>query len=70
MAINRVSFTAQSLTENSDITLELLQVRPVSGEYMETPVTPDRLVGYFNSLAGGVELYLSDSTGHRYVRVR
>jgi len=70
MAINRNSFTAQPLTENSDITLELLQVRPDVNAYLDTPVTPSKMVGYFNNLVGGVELYLTDATGRRYIRVR
>ena len=70
MAINRNSFTAQPLTENSDITLELLQTRPDVDAYLETPVTPNKMVGYFNNLVGGVELYLTDATGHRYIGVR
>ena len=70
MAINRNSFTAQSLTENSDITLELLQVRPDINAYLDNPVTPNKMVGYFNNLVGGVELYITDPTGRRYIRVR
>lgn len=70
MPINRVSFTTQALTENTDITLEILQVRPVEGVYLSTPVTPNKMFGYFNNLVGGVELYISDSTGYRYMKVR
>ena len=70
MAINRNSFTAQSLTENSDITLELLQVRPDVNAYYETAFAPNKMVGYFNNLVGGVELYITDATGRRYIRIR
>ena len=70
MAINRVSLTAESLTTNTDITLELLVTRPEENVYMDTPVTPNRLVGFYNAQTGTVELYLSDNTGYRYLRVR
>ena len=70
MAINRTSITAQPLLENTDITLEILQVRPNENEYLEPAITPNKMFGYFNSLAQGVELWISDSLGRRYIRVR
>ena len=70
MGINRVSFSSQSLTENSDITLEIVQVRPDVEAYLDTPVAPNKMVGFYNNLVGGVELYITDATGHRYTRVR
>ena len=69
MAINRTSLTTESLKDNTDITLELLQVRPDTNAYLDEPVQPNKMVGYFNNLAGGVELYITDSTGRRYIRV-
>jgi len=70
MAINRTSLTTQSLTDNTDITLELLQVRPDPNAYLNTPVAPNKMVGFVNAAAGGVELFITDATGHRYIRVR
>ena len=70
MAINRVSFSAESIKENTDITIELLEARPVDGEFLDTPVTPNRMVGFYNSVANQVELFISDPSGYRYLKVR
>lgn len=70
MAINRTSITTKNVTETTEITLELVTTRPVDGATFTTPVTPNRLVGYFNNAIGGVELYIADATGYRYIRVR
>lgn len=69
MAINRVQITSEAIAENTDITLELLQVRPDTSAYLDTPVKPNKMVGYFNNLSGGVELYITDPTGRRYIKV-
>ena len=50
MAINRTSLTTESLADNTDITLELLQVRPDTNAYLDVPVQPNKMVGYFNNL--------------------
>lgn len=68
MAINRVSFSAQSIEDNTEITLELLASPPDTTAYLETPVAANRLYGYYNSL-GFVELYITDTTGRRYIKV-
>jgi len=70
MGINTTSLSATPLTGNTDITLELLQVRPDTAAYYDPPVTPNKMVGYFNNLVGGVELYITDAQGRRYIRVR
>ena len=69
MAINRVSFSAEALTSNTDITLELLPDRPDVNAYLATPVTPNRMVGFL-SPQGYVELFITDSEGRRYVKVK
>lgn len=69
MAINRVSFSSESIKENYDITLELLTTRPVEGEYLTTAVTPNRMVGYYNNSLDKVELFITDATGYRYIKV-
>lgn len=69
MAINRVSFTSESVKTNTDVTIELLVTRPVEGEYLVTAVAPNRMVGYYNNAINKVELFISDPTGHRYIKV-
>lgn len=69
MAINRVSFTDQSIEDNPDITLLLLTTRPDVNEYLDPPVTPNRMRGYYNGATGNVELYITDALGRRYIKV-
>ena len=69
MGISKVSFSPESLTSNTSITLELLPVRPDPGAYMDPPVTPDRMVGFF-SPQGYIELFISSSDGRKYIRVQ
>ena len=69
MAINRSSLSSQSLKQNTDVTLELLVTRPVENVYLDTPVTPNRMVGYYNYSLNRVELFVTDATGYRYIKV-
>lgn len=68
MAINPSQFTAQPITQNYDATIKLLAQRPVAGAYNDTADTPNILVGYYDGLSDTVELYVVDSSGHRYLR--
>jgi len=70
MTINKVSLTTQSIKENTDVTIEILQARPVSGQYLDIPVRPNTLYGFYSHAANYVELYLSSSNGRRYLRIR
>jgi len=69
MAINRTSITAQSIKENTDLTVQLLALPPSTTQYLETPVEPNTLVGFYNDVLDAVELYVTDATGRRYIRV-
>jgi len=69
MAINRTSLSAQSIRENTDLTIEFLLTPPVSGQYLEAPVTPNVLYGFYNDVLDVVQLYVSDTTGYRLIRV-
>lgn len=69
MAINPALFDSQPISENTDVTIELLTVRPDPGAYMATAVKPNRLVGYYDSFTDSVELYISDNSGHRYMKI-
>ena len=69
MTINRTSLTSESVLTNTDITLPLLQTQPDVNEYLAVPVDPNRMVGYYNGI-GVVELYITDATGRRYIKVK
>lgn len=71
MAINRSSISAQSLAENTDITIRMLATEPDTTEFLSdaNAVTPNVLVGYYNENTDFVQLYVVDETGRRYIRV-
>lgn len=70
MAINPSSIASASITQdNFDIPIEILGFRPALGQYYATATTPNKLVGYYDSINDVVELYLTDNTGRRYLRV-
>lgn len=70
MAINRNSFTTQSIHDNIDITISMLPALPDTTKYLDTPVTPNIMVGYYNDITDTVQLYVTDATGRRYVKVQ
>ena len=69
MAINRTQITAQSIKENTSITVNLLQAPPDPNAYLTTPVEPNTLVGFYSDMTDTVQLYVTDSTGYRYIPV-
>ena len=69
MAINPSQLGATPITNNQDVTIEMLQARPSAGAYQSTPDTPNKLVGYYDNFADHVELYIVDNTGYRYLRI-
>lgn len=70
MAINRSSFSSQSINENTDLTIQILRTEPDTSVYLSTAITPNIMVGYYNSAADTVQLYVTDSTGRRYIKVQ
>lgn len=74
MAINRSSITTQSITENNDIAINLLALPPDTGSleglYLDPPVTPNILHGFYNVATGTVQLFVTDAQGRRYLPVR
>jgi len=70
MAINRVSFTAQSILDSTSLAIEMLQDQPDTQKYLDTQVTPNVIVGFYNDITDTVELYMTDNTGFRYIKVQ
>ena len=69
MAINRSSISAKSIREDTDLTIVLLQAPPNTQQYLDVPVAPNVLVGFYNDVTDVVQLYVTDATGRRYIRV-
>lgn len=69
MPINRVSFTAQSIKEDFDATIEIRTTQPRHNQFLDPPETPNKLVGYFNGATGYVELYVVDPSGQKMLKI-
>jgi len=69
MAINRVSLTAQSI-QDTDLSIKMLGELPDTTKYLDTPVTPNIMVGYYNAITDTVQLYVTDQAGRRYIKVQ
>lgn len=70
MAINRITLASESIASNTDMRIRMLSSRPSGSTPLATQVTPNTLAGYYDSSTDSVELYLSDPTGYKYVRVQ
>ena len=70
MAINRTSITADDIRQNYDVAIKMLATQPSTTEILETPVSPNVLVGYYNAVLNVVELYVTSSNGYNYIRVK
>lgn len=69
MAINRTQISAQSIKENTEITVNFLLTLPDPNVYLDTPVEPNTLVGFYNDMTDTVQLFVTDATGRRYIPV-
>ena len=69
MAINRTSITAQDITQDPSFSIKLAATRPDTTAYLATPVEPNVLIGFYDSTLNVVQLYVTDPTGRRYIKV-
>jgi hypothetical protein len=69
MAINRSFVGTQDISTVTNDTIELVGTRPDTSTLLSTPDTPNRLVGYYDSALQGVELYVIDQSGLRWMRI-
>ena len=70
MAINRTSITADDIRQNYDVAIQILADRPSTTERLDSPVSPNMLVGYYNDVLNVVELYITSASGFNYIRVK
>ena len=73
MAINRSSISSQSITQNNDVAINMSAIpidQSASEIYLDPPVTPNILHGFYNAATGTVQLFVTDSQGRRYVPIR
>jgi len=69
MTINRTSIAAEPITENTKVGIKLLLTRPSVTDSLVTPIDPNVMFGYYDPTRGVVELYMSDPSGYRYLKV-
>ena len=69
MTINRAFVSSQDISTVTNATIEILDVRPDTSTVLTVPETPNRLVGYYDSTLQGVELYVVDRSGLRWIRI-
>lgn len=69
MAINRPVITATPISQNTQITIEMLLARPELGTNLDVAVSPNTLYGWYNATVDKVELYISDINGLRWLRI-
>ena len=69
MAINRTFISAQDITQDPSFSIKLAATRPDTTVYLDTPVEPNVMIGFYDSTLNVVQLYVTDPTGRRYIKV-
>lgn len=69
MGINRTSISSVEIRDNTDTAIRVTNTKPDTGEYLDTPVQPNMLIGYYNTSTNLVELYVTSRNGYRYYKV-
>lgn len=65
MTINPVSMTSQSITEDTNVVLDVRYTEPPVGIDLNPPETPNKLIAYYDGNFDVVRLYIVDSAGLR-----
>jgi hypothetical protein len=69
MAINPSGIKSVEVAQDTNVCIELLSTRPVEGATFSPAKQPGLLVGFYNGALDGVEIFVVDYTGTRYVRM-
>ena len=70
MAINPINLASLNVLESdTDVVIEMLNNKPISTRYYDIATTPNKLCGYYNPETEKVELFVTDYTGRRYLKV-
>lgn len=69
MGINRSVINAQPISSNYDVAIRMVVDRPDVTAVLAQPVDPNIMVGFYNNALGVVELFVTDPSGLRYVKV-
>ena len=69
MAINRSVISAQPISTNYDVAIRMVVDRPDVNAVLAQPTDPNIMVGFYNNALNVVELFVTDPSGLRYVKV-
>lgn len=70
MAINPSAIATQSVADPATpVVLEMVPIQPSTSGIINPSRPPGQLVGFFNGSTNGVELYVVNSAGLRWLRV-
>ena len=61
MAINRTQIAAQPLTQDTNVVIEIVYVEPTNP--LSTPMTPNKVFGFYDSALDSVRLYVVSDSG-------
>jgi hypothetical protein len=70
MAINPSAIASRTIADPVvPVVIEMLSTQPVAGQVFTPLRPPGQLAGFFNGAINGVELYVVNRAGNRWLRV-
>ncbi len=69
MGIQKPAFYSSSAEYDPQVIIQFVGVRPSALQILESPVEGNRLVGFYDSAKGVVELFVSAPDGSYWMRV-
>ena len=63
MGINRSNISSSNIETNTDVVIEVVYTVPRTSSPLDTPMTPNKLFGFYDASQGAVRLYVSDDSG-------
>ena len=69
MGINNPMFSSRSVTEEPTAIIKVVYVRPPVKQKLDPVEEGNKLVGYYDSTSGTVELFITSAGGDYYLRV-
>lgn len=68
MALDRTTISAIPHSQDTSTAIDVVIERPSTALFSEA-IDPGRLLGYYNTTTGQIELYISDHNGLRWLPV-
>ena len=63
MGINPTSLATQSIETDYNVVIEMVATRPTVGVLLETQMTPNKILGYYDAALDAVKLYIVSDSG-------